>query len=281
MNSEIYLRNISHNYLSLLLSFRPSFTHKFFVYLFVCFVRTGYPFHDTSDTSSSLDLSKTFSLRWSWTKTESNSQSSPLELLSPRFSSSLASNSEEAMMKEMEFIHLLRRQFPTPFCLFIVSWVPRKRYARVTRDDTICSKIAHLAISMEPNPLLEKVSWYCGRSNRNVTETLDVLFCISQAFSGNPNLPLHSIVSNQWRYYTRHTPRCKCLRAMVHESVKRARSFYDLLRQPEFLMKSLFESKEQMFRPTQVGGERGGRNPFYGKHKPSRQCSKICILFWL
>jgi len=84
------LRNIKHNYLLLLLSFRPSFTLKFFVCLFVClfvcFVRTGYPLHDISDISSSLDLSKTFSLRW-LTKTESNSQSSHLELLSPKFSS--------------------------------------------------------------------------------------------------------------------------------------------------------------------------------------------------
>lgn len=173
------------------------------------------------------------------------------------------------MMREIEFIHLLRREFPTPFCLFIFSWGPRKNCARVTRDDTICSKIAHLAISAEPTPLLQKISWYCGRSNTNVTETFDVLFCIAQAFSGNqnPNLPLHSIVSNQWRYCIRHTPSWKCLRAMVHESVKRALSFHDL--SPRVSYEII------------IGEERGGRNPFYVKHKPSRQCSKICISFWL
>ena len=41
------------------------------------------------------------------------------------------------MMTNIEIIHLLR--------------------ARVTRDGTICAKIAYLAILMEPTPLLEKV----------------------------------------------------------------------------------------------------------------------------
>ena len=44
-------------------------------------------------------------------------------------------------MTEMEFIHLLRRQFPTPFRLLILSTVLlQKMRAQVTRDGTKCAK---------------------------------------------------------------------------------------------------------------------------------------------
>ena len=55
-------------------------------------------------------------------------------------------------MTEMEYIHLLRRQFPTPLWLFILYAVHE-----MTR---FVLKIAHLAILMELIPLLEKVSSY-------------------------------------------------------------------------------------------------------------------------
>ena len=44
-------------------------------------------------------------------------------------------------MTEMEFIHLLRRSCPTPFCLLILcTALLQKMRARVTRDGTNCVK---------------------------------------------------------------------------------------------------------------------------------------------
>ena len=67
----------------------------------------------------------------------------------------------------MEFIHLLRRKHPTPFCLFnLFSSPSQKMRARVIRDDTFFKKkIAHLAILMKTTPLLEKIS-SCGLLSR-------------------------------------------------------------------------------------------------------------------
>lgn len=50
MNSKTYLRTISNNYLLLVLTSRPHFSHKV---LFCCL---GYSLHDISDISSSLNL---------------------------------------------------------------------------------------------------------------------------------------------------------------------------------------------------------------------------------
>ena len=58
-----------------------------------------------------------------------------------------------------EYIHLLRRQFPT--CCLSFRQRPRKKCARVSHEMAkFVLKIAHLAILMEPIPLLEKVSSY-------------------------------------------------------------------------------------------------------------------------
>ena len=63
-------------------------------------------------------------------------------------------------MTEMEYIHLLRRQFPTPLWVFILYAAPSQKM-RVSHEMTqFVLKIAHLAILMEPIPLLEKVSSY-------------------------------------------------------------------------------------------------------------------------
>ena len=43
-------------------------------------------------------------------------------------------------MTEIEFIHLLQRQFVTPFCLFIhFAATSQKLRARVTRDGIFCA----------------------------------------------------------------------------------------------------------------------------------------------
>ena len=58
-----------------------------------------------------------------------------------------------------EYIHLLRRQFPT--CCLSFRQRPRKKCARVSHEMAkFVLKIAHLAILMERIPLLEKVSSY-------------------------------------------------------------------------------------------------------------------------
>ena len=58
-----------------------------------------------------------------------------------------------------EYIHLLRRQFPT--CCLSFRQRPRKKCARVSHEMAkFVLKIAHLAILMEAIPLLEKVSSY-------------------------------------------------------------------------------------------------------------------------
>ena len=61
MNSMIYLRNISHEYLLLLLLLTsrpplPDLSPQ--VFFCFCFIRTRYSSHVISDISSSLDLSK-------------------------------------------------------------------------------------------------------------------------------------------------------------------------------------------------------------------------------
>ena len=58
-----------------------------------------------------------------------------------------------------EYIHLLRRQFPT--CCLSFRQRPRKKCARVSHEMAkFVLNIAHLAILMEAIPLLEKVSSY-------------------------------------------------------------------------------------------------------------------------
>ena len=58
-----------------------------------------------------------------------------------------------------EYIHLLRRKFPT--CCLSFRQRPRKKCARVSHEMAkFVLKIAHLAILMEAIPLLEKVSSY-------------------------------------------------------------------------------------------------------------------------
>ena len=48
-----------------------------------------------------------------------------------------------------------------PFFLFTFAWRPRKKCARVSHGMAqLVLKVAHLAISMEPTLLLEKVSSY-------------------------------------------------------------------------------------------------------------------------
>ena len=59
-------------------------------------------------------------------------------------------------MTELEFTHLLQRQFLSNDILR-----PRKKKKqRMSQDQygTICAEIAHLTISIEATPLLEKVS---------------------------------------------------------------------------------------------------------------------------
>ena len=66
-------------------------------------------------------------------------------------------NPEEAMMTGMEFIHLPRKQFLTPFWLFILCAAPSLRMlARVTRDGTICAKNSTFGYFDETNPVTEK-----------------------------------------------------------------------------------------------------------------------------
>ena len=71
-------------------------------------------------------------------------------------------NPQEAMMTGMEFIHLPRKQFLTPFCLFILCAAPSLRMlARVTRDGTICAKNSTYGYFDGTNPITGKVSCYC------------------------------------------------------------------------------------------------------------------------
>ena len=63
-------------------------------------------------------------------------------------------------MTEMEYIHLLRRQFPTPLWLFILYAAPSQKMRNLHEMTRFVLKIAHLAILMELIPLLEKVSSY-------------------------------------------------------------------------------------------------------------------------
>ena len=63
-------------------------------------------------------------------------------------------------MTEMEYIHLIRRQFPTPLWLFILNAAPSQKMRLSHEMAQFVLKIAHLAILMEAIPLLEKVSSY-------------------------------------------------------------------------------------------------------------------------
>ena len=118
--------------------------------------RTEYASHDVA---SSLDLSKDSHIVINISRITFTVLVSSVIVKKVLFRS--ATNSEKAMITETEFIHLLRRWFPTPFCLFTFSWRPRKKCARVSHGMAqFVLKVAHLAISMEPTPLLEKVSTY-------------------------------------------------------------------------------------------------------------------------
>ena len=71
-------------------------------------------------------------------------------------------NPEEAMMTGMEFIHLPREQFLTPFCLFFLCAAPSLRMlALVTRDGTICAKNSTFGYFDGTNPITGKLSSYC------------------------------------------------------------------------------------------------------------------------
>ena len=61
-------------------------------------------------------------------------------------------------MTEMELIHLLRRYFSTPFCLFILCATPQQKMrARVTRDGTICAKTGTYGYFDGTNPITGKI----------------------------------------------------------------------------------------------------------------------------
>ena len=61
-------------------------------------------------------------------------------------------------MTEMEYIHLIRRQFPTPaYWLFILYAAPsQKMRARVARDGTICAKNSTFGYFDGTNPITGK-----------------------------------------------------------------------------------------------------------------------------
>ena len=60
--------------------------------------------------------------------------------------SQLASSKEEEMTTEIEFIHLLRGWFLTPFCLFFLYAAPTRKCARMSSEMAqFVLKIAHLA----------------------------------------------------------------------------------------------------------------------------------------
>ena len=59
-------------------------------------------------------------------------------------------------MTEMEYIHLLRRQFPTPLWLFILYAAPSQKNAQVARDDTICAKNSTFGYFDGTNPITGK-----------------------------------------------------------------------------------------------------------------------------
>ena len=68
-------------------------------------------------------------------------------------------------MTEMDFIHLLRRSFPTPFRLLILcTALLQKMRAGGTRDGTNCAKNSTFngydIFSMQSTPSLEKVPSY-------------------------------------------------------------------------------------------------------------------------
>ena len=65
------------------------------------------------------------------------------------------------LMTETEFVHLQRRLFVTPFCLFFFVRSPRNMHARVSRAMArFFLKIAHLSFSMGPAPGLKMVFSY-------------------------------------------------------------------------------------------------------------------------
>ena len=60
-------------------------------------------------------------------------------------------------MTEIEYIHLIRRQFPTPLWLFILYAAPSQKVrARVARDDTICAKNSTFGYFDGTNPIAGK-----------------------------------------------------------------------------------------------------------------------------
>ena len=57
-------------------------------------------------------------------------------------------------MTEMEYTHLLRRQFPTPLWLFILYAAPSQKICgRVARDGTICAKNSTFGYFDGTNPI--------------------------------------------------------------------------------------------------------------------------------
>ena len=154
------MRKIRNNYL-LLLTVYPPFSRKFFLLFVFVFglVRTRYSSHDIS---SQLDLSKTLSLA---TLTTVNNMIMPITItftvlifrvIAKRLSSRSClkfrgGNDDRNQITEVIFL----RHF---VCLFFARR-PRKKCLRVSHEMVqFVLKIAHLAISMEPTPLLEKVS---------------------------------------------------------------------------------------------------------------------------
>ena len=59
-------------------------------------------------------------------------------------------------MTEIQFIHLLRRSFPTPFCLSFARRSRKEMHARVIRDGSICAKNSTFGYFDGTNPITGK-----------------------------------------------------------------------------------------------------------------------------
>ena len=155
MNSKIYryLRKIRYNYLLLLLNFSPSFPRKFF-FLLLCFLFCPNGIFIARHLLANGFVKNTLI-------TVNNIIRIIFTVLIFR-----------VIVKEvilMVLPQIQRREwwqklnyggnFLTPFCLFILFAAPSQKCARVSHEIVqFVLKIAHLTISMEPTPLLEKVS---------------------------------------------------------------------------------------------------------------------------
>ena len=156
MNSEIYLRNITNNYLLLLLTFCPSFTRKFFVCLF-----------RPNRTSIARHLRHLFVTGFVKIILTTVMNKNRIKFIVLIFRVIV----KEVLLKVLPQIQ--RRQWWKKWNLFIFYGgnflrhfvyllFPRAlaKNTRLSHEMTqFVLKIAHLAISMKPTPLLEEVSW--------------------------------------------------------------------------------------------------------------------------